>query len=272
MLYTEKLQQIISKHKSNLIIGLDPDLKKLPEFFLRYENPVLEFNKVIIENTKDISAGYKPNLAFYELLGESGLKALQNTVSIIPDELIKICDAKRSDMGNTAEYYAMTYFDKYNFDSITLSPYMGEDSIEPFIRREDKGVYVLALTSNPGGNDFQKLEIGGKFLYEIVLEKSLSWNKKNNIGFVFGANHCSEIGKFTNEHKEIPLLIPGIGAQNNELENLMDNLYSSNFLINSSRGIIYSSKKNCSEKEFTESVRDNAKQLNSGINNLKKPA
>jgi len=264
--YTEKLQNIIKKNKSNLVIGLDPDLGKIPSLFLKYKNPVLEFNKLIIEFTKNLVAGYKPNMAFYECLGEQGVEAIRETVSAIPDEMIKICDAKRGDMGNTAEYYAKTYFDIYNFDSITLSPYMGEDSIAPFIKNENKAVYILALTSNPGGNDFQKLKFDGKYLYEIILEKCLDWNKNNNIGFVFGANHISELNAFTSSHPEIPLLIPGIGAQANDLKTLLDNLHTKNFVINSSRNIIYSASKNCTEKEFTESVRESAIRLNAEIN------
>ena len=266
MNYTEKLQNIIKKNKSNLVIGLDPDLSKIPSLFLKYKNPVLEFNKLIIESTKDLVAGYKPNMAFYECLGEQGVEAIRETVKAIPKEMIKICDAKRGDMGNTAEYYAKTYFDIYNFDSITLSPYMGEDSIAPFIKNEDKAVYILALTSNPGGSDFQKLKIDGKYLYEIILEKSLSWNKNNNIGFVFGANHISELNAFTSSHPEIPLLIPGIGAQANDLKTLLQNLHTKNFVINSSRNIIYSASKNCTEKEFTEAVSESAIRLNAEIN------
>jgi len=263
--YTEKLQNIIKKNKSNLVIGLDPDLSKIPSLFLKNKNPVLEFNKLIIESTKDLVAGYKPNMAFYECLGEQGAEAIRETVKAIPEELIKICDAKRGDMGNTAEYYAKTYFDIYNFDSITLSPYMGEDSIAPFIKNEKKAVYILALTSNPGGSDFQKLKIEGKYLYEIILEKSLSWNKNKNIGFVFGANHISELNAFTSSHPDVPLLIPGIGAQKNDLKTLLENLHTKHFVINSSRNIIYSAPKDCNEQEFSDAVRESAIRLNSEV-------
>jgi orotidine-5'-phosphate decarboxylase len=267
--YIEKLNHIIKKNKSNLVIGLDSDIEKLPSFFLKFNNPVSEFNRLIIESTKDISAGYKLNVAFYECLGEKGLTAVSESLSVIPDEMIKICDAKRGDIGNTSELYARTYFDKYNFDSITLSPYMGEDSITPFISRKDRAVYILGLTSNPGSNDFQTLKVDGKYLYEIVIEKSLQWNKNKNIGFVFGANYTNELNKFTSAHPEIPLLIPGIGAQENDLKSLMDNLKSENFVINSSRGIIYSADKECTENEFIDSIRDSAEKLNSGINKFR---
>ncbi|MDQ3020565.1 MAG: orotidine-5'-phosphate decarboxylase [Bacteroidota bacterium] len=261
-----KLNYIIRKNKSNLVIGLDSDIEKLPLLFLKYKNPVSEFNKLIIESTKDLVAGYKLNIAFYECLEEKGLEAIRDSLFSIPNESIKICDAKRCDIENTSELYARTYFDKYNFDSITLSPYMGEDSISPFISRKDKGVYILSLTSNPGGKDFQTLRVNGKYLYEIVIEQSLKWNKNKNIGFVFGANHIKELKNFTSLHPEIPLLIPGIGAQVNDLKELIESLNSDNFVINSSRGIIYSAKKDCTEKEFVDFVRTAAIDLNSGIN------
>lgn len=271
MNYSEKLNHIIQKNKSNLVIGLDSDIEKIPSIFLKYESPVSEFNKLIIESTKDIAAGYKLNLAFYEFLEEKGIDAIRESLKAIPDESIKICDAKRGDIDNTAELYAKTYFDKYDFDSITLSPYMGEDSIAPFIKRKDKLVYILALTSNKGGKDFQMSKFDGKYLYELVIEKSLGWNENNNIGFVFGANHTAELNNFTSLHPDIPLLIPGIGAQDNDLRNLMNNLNSDNFLINSSRSIIYSAQKDCSEKEFTDSVRASAVKLNSEINKHSSP-
>lgn len=266
MNYIEKLQNIVKKNKSNLVVGLDPDLDKIPAVFLKYKNPVAEFNKLIIESSKDIVAGYKPNVAFYECLFEQGVEAIRETVKVIPDELLKICDAKRGDMGNTAEYYARTYFDNYNFDSITMSPYMGVDSVSPFLERKNKAVYILALTSNPGAGDFQRLRSDGKELFEIVMEKSLEWNSNDNVGFVIGANHTDELDKFTSAHPEISLLIPGIGAQANDLSGLLDSLHTKNFVINSSRGIIYSASKNCSETEFADSVREAVIKLNSSIN------
>ena len=266
MNYIKKLQNIINKNSSNLVVGLDPDLDKIPDLFLKYKNPVAEFNKLIIESSKDIVAGYKPNVAFYECLGEQGVEAIRETVKAIPEDLMKICDAKRGDMGNTAEYYARTYFDIYDFDSITVSPYMGVDSVSPFLERKNKSVYILALTSNPGGNDFQRLKIGDKFLFEIVMEKCLEWNNNDNVGFVIGANHTEELDKFTKAHPEISLLIPGIGAQANDLDKLLNSLHTNNFVINSSRGIIYSAPKDCSESEFAESVRNAVNDLNISIN------
>ncbi|HMS64614.1 MAG TPA: orotidine-5'-phosphate decarboxylase [Ignavibacteria bacterium] len=271
MNYTDKLKNIIAKNKSNLVIGLDSDQTKIPDIFFKYKNPVSVFNKLIVESTIDLAAGYKLNAAFYECLMEEGVIAMRQTMNIIPDDMVTICDAKRGDIDTSAEMYAQTYFDLYNFDSITISPYMGRDAVEPFFKRKDKFVYILALTSNTGHSDFQKLKVGERYLYEEVIDKSLTWNKENKTGFVFGANHTEEIKKFTSTYPDIPLLIPGIGAQSNDLKNLMNSLHSNNsFVINSSRGIIYSSKKDCTEKEFTDDIRNSALKLNLEINALKK--
>lgn len=266
MIYTKKLQAIIKKNKSNLVIGLDTDLQKIPAYLLKYKNPALEFNKIIINVTKDVVAGYKFNMAFYEFLQENGIEAMKANLKNIPDNMIKICDAKRGDIGNTSEMYACTYFDKYNFDSITASPYVGVDGIEPFLERKDKLVYVLALTSNSGCKDFQIQKSGKKKIYEIVIQKFLKLNKNKNIGFVFGANHLKELSQFTKSNPEIPLLIPGIGAQANDLNKLLKNLHSKSFVINSSRGIIYSASREWNEKGFITSVRKTTIDLNKEIN------
>ncbi|MBV6479732.1 MAG: Orotidine 5'-phosphate decarboxylase [Ignavibacteria bacterium] len=269
MAYTGKLKKIISRNKSILVIGLDTDLNKIPNIFLKYKNPVSEFNKAVIECTKDVAAGYKLNLAFYEYLEEQGISAMRDTVKSIPEDMIKICDSKRGDIENTAEMYAKTYFDKYNFDSITVSPYMGRDALVPFLKRNDKCVYVLALTSNKSNSDLQLLKSGGKFLYESVIEFSLSMSADNNVGFVFGANHTEEILKFTSLNPEVPLLIPGIGAQKNDIGMLMKSIKSETAVINSSRAVIYSAPKDCSEKEFFEKIRESAVEFNKEIDSCK---
>ena len=269
MTYTEKLKHIISGNNSLLIIGLDTDINKIPSFFLKYKNPVSEFNKAVIECTKDITAGYKLNIAFYEYLEEIGIEAVRDTVNFIPDGMIKICDCKRGDIENTAEMYAKTYFDKYHFDSVTLSPYMGRDALSPFLKRKNICVYVLALTSNKSNSDIQLLKSDGKYLYESVIDFSLSLSDGSNVGFVFGANHSDEIRNFTSEFPEVPMLIPGIGAQENDLNLLMKSLKSDLALINSSRAVIYSIPSDCSEKEFSESVRNSAIKLNHEINSGK---
>lgn len=266
MKYTEKLQRSIKKNKSNLVVGLDTDIKKIPIFFRQYPDPVFEFNKLIIGLTKDLVAGYKLNMAFYECLGVVGIMGIQKTLSEIPETSIKICDAKRGDIENTSEMYAKTYFDKYDFDAVTLSPYMGKDSLDPFLKRKESFIYVLALTSNPGFIDFQKLKVGKKFLYESVIEKTMKWSKYKNVGFVFGANHLKEINKFSKSKKDIPILIPGIGAQKNDLSRLIKNLNNKNFLINASRSIIYSTAVDATEEEFIKTVRETTYNLNNEIN------
>lgn len=270
MNYTKKLERIIKKNKSNLIVGLDSDIRKIPKIFLKKKNPVLEFNKSIINATKGIVAGYKLNLAFYEALGRYFYETIYNTLQYIPREMIKICDAKRGDIGNTDEYYARAYFDDLNFDSMTVNPFMGKDSVEPFLSRKGKGIYVLALTSNRGSEDFQKLKAGTKYLYEIVIEKCMEWGKGGQTGFVIGANHTELIKKITTKHKNTPLLIPGIGAQGNDLDELLKNLKNEYFLINASRSIIYDREEFRNISEYEDKVRVKAEVLSDIIASKKK--
>ena len=265
MKYITKLKNIIRKNKSNIVVGLDSEISKIPLFFLKYKNPVLEFNKRIIDATKESSAGYKINTAFYEAEGAFGFSTLEETVKYIPDNLIKICDAKRGDIGNTAEMYAKAFFENMDFDAIAVNPYMGKDAVEPFLKRKDKFVYILAHTSNKGAEDFQKLITNRKPLFINIIEKSLEWNKNNNIGFVIGANHTKLIKEISSRKPEIPLLIPGIGAQGNDLEILQKNLFNKIYIINSSRGIIYSSPKNTNEKKFIAVITESLKELNYGF-------
>lgn len=268
MLYTIKLKKIITKNKSHLVIGLDTDINKIPKIFLKYKNPELNFNKLIIESTKELVAGYKINMAFYEANGSKGFDTLKHSLESIPTDLIKICDAKRGDIENTDELYSRAYFDNLDFDAITFNPYLGKDSIMPFIKRKDKLTYVLILTSNKGHEDFQKCKTGKVFLFDKVVEKCIEWNKNKNIGFVIGANHINVIKKYSSEYKDIPVLIPGIGAQKNDLELLLKNIHNNLFLINSSRGIIYSASMNSSKKEFVDTVRKRTLELNRAINSL----
>jgi orotidine-5'-phosphate decarboxylase len=269
MKYSEKLTKIIRKNKSNLIVGLDSDIKKIPQIFLSKKNPILEFNKSIIKATKNIVAGYKLNLAFYEALGKNFFETLKKTLDFIPTDMLKICDGKRGDIGNTDEYFARAYFDKLSFDSMTVNPYMGKDSVIPFLTRKEKGIYVLVLTSNPGSEDFQKQKIGKKYLYEKVIEKCLEWNKSKQIGFVIGANHIELIKRITTEHPEISILIPGIGAQGNDLGTLLKNIRSDKFLINSSRSIIYDNDDFENVKDYVYKVKIKAEVLRDIINTKK---
>lgn len=269
MNYTDKLSSIIRKNKSSLVIGIDPDIEKLPLFFLKEKNPVTHFGNLIIDCTKDIVAGYKLNSAFYEVLEEKGIEAMKNNLKAIPEDVVRICDAKRSDIENSAEMYARLFFDKLNFDSITLNPYMGEDSVSSFIKREGKFAYLLAATSNSGSKDFQNLIADGKPFFEWIVEKSRGWKNSKNIGYVFGANHTARLRDFTTKYPAVPLLIPGIGAQSNDLKLLIENLNSDIFVINSSRAIIYSADRNCTEDEFSKAVRNSAIKLNEEISGFK---
>jgi orotidine-5'-phosphate decarboxylase len=266
--YIQKLKNVIGKNGSHLIIGLDTDPEKIPFVFSSCANPVAEFNKTVIKCTKDIVAGYKLNMAFYEALAEKGVHAVRQTLLNTPAELITICDAKRGDIDNTSELYAKAYLDKYGFDAITISPYMGKDTVEPFLKRKNKFVYLLALTSNRSYKDFQKLKCGNSFLYETVIRKSKRWSKEKNLGYVFGANHLTEIKKFTERNKDIPLLIPGIGAQKNDLKKLLRSIKNDMYVINSSRGIIYSANRNCNKNEFKKIVRSKAEEINSMIKSV----
>jgi orotidine-5'-phosphate decarboxylase len=266
MKYSDKLKKIIRKNNSNLIIGLDPDINKIPKLFLVKKNPILEFNKSIINATKDIVAGYKLNLAFYEASGKTFYDNVKGTLKYIPADMIKICDGKRGDIGNTDEYYVRAYFDDMNFDSITINPYMGRDSVEPFLSRKEKGVYILALTSNQGSEDFQKQKTGKKYLYELVIEKCIGWDKNRQAGFVIGANHTELIKKITKSHPEISILIPGIGAQGNDLGVLLKSIKNNLFLINSSRAIIYDKRVFPSIREYEYNIRVKAEVLSDIIN------
>jgi len=249
----------IKRKKSFLITGLDTDPEKLPTHLKQNPDAVFEFNKAIIEATHAYSVGYKINLAFYEALGIKGWEALQKTLAIIPNNCFTIADAKRGDIGNTSERYAEAFFKTYSFDSITVAPYMGEDSVKPFLYFEGKWVIVLALTSNKGSNDFQMLQTGGKYLYEIVAEKVASWGTPGNTMFVVGATHPE---KFESLRKILPqhfFLVPGVGAQGGDLQAICKAGLNSDcgLLVNASRSIIYAS----SGTDFAEKATEEAKKM-----------
>ena len=209
----EFLLDQIAQKKSFLCIGLDTDITKIPKFLLDFEDPVFEFNKRIIDATKDLCVAYKPNIAFYESMGSAGWTSLEKTLKYIPEEIFTIADAKRGDIGNTSNLYARTFFDTYQFDSVTVAPYMGEDSVGPFLQYEDKWVILLALTSNQGSADFQLLpQPNGDLLYEYVIRRSQKWANSDRLMFVTGATHpkkLSEIRRLIPNHF---LLVPGVGA------------------------------------------------------------
>lgn len=250
----------IKKKQSYLCVGLDTDISKIPQHLLKHEDPIFEFNKAIIEATQDLCVAYKPNLAFYEALGTKGWSALEKTVKIIPDEIFTIADAKRSDIGNTSKMYAKTFFETMNFDSVTVAPYMGVDSVSPFLEFDNKWVILLALTSNGGSRDFQtSLLEDGDYLFERVLEASKLWGDEEQMMYVAGATKAE---MFQNIRKHVPesfLLVPGVGAQGGDLESVSRFGMNSTcgLLVNSSRGIIYAS----SGEDFAEAARQKAQEV-----------
>ena len=234
----------IKSKKSFLCVGLDPDLEKIPKHLLETEDPIFEFNKAIIDATLPYAIAYKPNIAFYESLGIYGWQALKKTIEYIPQEVFTIADAKRGDIGNTSNKYAEAFFKKMPFDAITLSPYMGQDSVTPFLNHKDKWAILLASTSNVGALDFQELMIensGGQKVYEKVIEISSQWGSDQNLMYVVGA---TRVDTLTHIRKLVPdhfLLIPGVGAQGGDLDLVCKYAMnaSGGLLINSARSIIY---------------------------------
>ena len=258
MNYSQLVEQI-RKKKSFLCVGLDTDIEKIPKFLLELDDPIFEFNKRIIDATKDICVAYKPNIAFYESRGAEGWESLRKTIEYIPKDIFTIADAKRGDIGNTSRMYAKTFFSTYDFSSITINPYMGEDSVTPFLGFEGKWAIVLAVTSNHGSADFQMMEEHGEKLYERVIRKCADWGSHENIMFVTGATHpekLAEVRKLAPKHF---FLVPGIGAQGGDLEAVINQSLNENvgILINSSRGIIYAS----SEQNFAEIARNKALEI-----------
>ena len=255
MTTTELITQIKSK-KSFLCIGLDVDLNKIPPHLLALEDPIFEFNKAIIDATHDLAVSYKPNTAFYEAYGIKGWLSLQKTINYINEkhpEIFTIADAKRGDIGNTSSMYAKAFFEDLNFDSVTVAPYMGKDSVEPFLTFENKHTIMLALTSNEGAFDFQTLKVDGVELYKQVLETSKTWKNSENLMYVVGATKAEY---FTEIRKIVPdsfLLVPGVGAQGGSLSEVCKYGMNDNvgLLINSSRAIIYASN----ETDFAEKAR-----------------
>ena len=249
----------IKQKQSFLCVGLDADINKIPKHLLTLEDPIFEFNKQIIDATKDLCVAYKPNTAFYESLGAKGWESLQKTIDYIPNDIFTIADAKRGDIGNTSKMYASAFFDNMNFDSVTVAPYMGEDSVKPFLDFENKWVILLALTSNKGADDFQFTSDGKSKLFEKVLTKSQEWGNDENLMFVVGATRPE---MFTQIRKHAPnnfLLVPGVGAQGGELSEVCKYGMTKDcgLLVNSSRGIIYAGN----DENFAEAARNSALKI-----------
>lgn len=235
----------IKKKESYLCIGLDTDLEKIPKHLLSSPDPVFEFNRQIIDATHEYCVAYKPNIAFYEALGPKGWESLEKTLAYIPKDIFTIADAKRGDIGNTSSLYAKAFFKQMNFDSVTVAPYMGEDSVKPFLQFKDKWVILLAHTSNPGSSDFQLIEskVTGRKLYEEVILKSQGWGNTDQLMYVVGATQEEKIEGIRKLAPDHFFLVPGVGAQGGDLE--LVSKYGMNkqcgLLVNSARGIIYAS-------------------------------
>jgi len=255
---------MIRERDSLLCVGLDVDPKKIPANIMQGDDPIFRFNKAIIDATADLVVAYKPNFAFYEALGSEGWDILKRTAAYIPDGMLKIGDAKRGDIGSTAEKYAEGLF-SLGFDVVTVNPYLGWDSIRPFVKNEERGVFILCLTSNPSSQDFQYIFSKGKTLYSRVAEKAVQWNEKENCGLVVGATHPEELQRIRDLAPRLPFLIPGIGAQGGDLEASVlagTDERGEAAIVNSSRGILYAS----SGKDFQEAARREAQKLNDQIN------
>jgi len=262
--FIEKLAKAVQKNQSLLCVGLDPDPALMPD-----KIGIFEFNKAIIDATADLVCAYKPNIAFYEAMGNEGLEALKLTRDYIPERIPVIGDAKRGDIGNTAKAYARSLFDYFNFDATTVNPYLGLDSLEPFIQYRDRGVFILCRTSNAGAVDFQSLpcELNGsrQLLYEVVAAKVSQWNSHGNLGLVVGANYPEELKLIRQRYPDMPFLIPGIGAQGGDLSKVVSygvDVNRQRTVINSSRQIIYASR----GSDFAQAARHAAMELRDQIN------
>ena len=259
---TENLISEIKRKQSFLCVGLDVDLDKIPGFLLKEEDPIFSFNKAIIDATHKFTVAYKPNTAFYEAYGLKGWRSLEKTISYLNEnypEVFTIADAKRGDIGNTSSRYAKAFFEDLGFDSVTVAPYMGKDSIEPFLAFENKHSILLALTSNEGAFDFQTKKVDGHEMYKQVLETSKKWNNSENLMYVVGATKAEY---FAEIRKIIPnsfLLVPGVGAQGGSLKEVCKNGMTKDvgLLVNSSRGIIYASQ----NSDFTDAAAKEAKNM-----------
>lgn len=253
----DQLVAAIRAKKSVLCVGLDTDLTKIPKHLFAEEDPVFEFNKAIIDATKDYTVAYKINTAFYEAQGVKGWLSMGKTLDYIPKDIFTIADAKRGDIGNTAEQYAKTFFDTYSFDSITVAPYMGEDSVKPFMQFDGKWAIVLGLTSNAGSADFQLQQCGDELLYEKVLKTVSGWGNSGNLMFVIGATRKEQLQHIRQMLPEHFFLVPGVGAQGGDVATVCENAMNKDggVLINVSRGVIYAG----SDADFAQRAGEAAK-------------
>jgi orotidine-5'-phosphate decarboxylase len=266
-----RLEAAARQNKSLLCVGLDPDPERMPA---RPGAPpdVAAFNRAIIEATADLVCAYKPNLAFYEALGEAGMAALADTLAAVPPHIPTIGDAKRGDVGHTARAYAQAMFDGWGFDAVTVNPYLGGDALAPFLERDDRGVFVLCRTSNPGAAELQDLlvrsgegEAGSRPLFEVVAERARAWNSRGNVGLVVGATYPEELGRVRELCPQMTFLVPGVGAQGGDLEASLRcglNERGGGLIISVSRQVAYASR----EKDFARAARRAAQGLRDQIN------
>jgi orotidine-5'-phosphate decarboxylase len=263
-----ELQKAQSRNNSIICLGLDLDPKRMPQEYAKTPKTLFDFVHRIIDATADLVCAYKPNIAFYERLGADGISLLRQITNRIPNNIPVILDAKRGDIGNTAAHYAHALFDNLGAHWVTLNPYMGYDSLRPFLEYKDRGVFVLCLTSNPGSKDFQLLELEGSPLYKIVAEKVSYWNKEHNCGLVAGATHPDQLREIRQLAGDMPLLIPGVGAQGGSLEKAAVN-GTSNFqklaVINVCRSVLYASK----ETGFAQKARQELDKLRTIVESLR---
>jgi orotidine-5'-phosphate decarboxylase len=248
-----------------ICVGLDTDINKIPFQLKSHQDAIFNFNKSIIEKTCNSAAAYKLNFAFYEKFGSAGFDILKRTIEIIPDNILIIGDAKRGDIGNTSKMYGDSVFNFFGCDALTINPYMGEDSVTPFLEFKDKLNFFLALTSNPGASDFEKMKLeNGNYLFQEVITKVVKWNKNKNCGIVFGATHPDELKNNLQLMNHLPVLLPGVGVQGGSIEEVVHTFreaHRMNFLINVSRGIIYKSNGD----NFADAAAEELNTLNAKV-------
>lgn len=265
MTFNERLNHICDQRNSLVCVGLDIDLKKVPSLILKKDEPLVYFSKAIIDATLENAAAYKINTAFFESYGAKGWQAMTQIVNYLPADVIKIADAKRGDIGNTSKMYAQAFFSELPFDAITVNPYLGSDSIAPFIEDEENGVFILCHTSNKGANDFQKMSDGEDRLFERVAKQVQNLNEKGNCGLVVGATYPDELKHIREMVPELPFLVPGLGAQGGDLDLVIKYATDENGLgaiFNSSRGIIYASN----GEDFAGVAGQKAREMRDEIN------
>jgi orotidine-5'-phosphate decarboxylase len=267
--FNERLNMLISNKSSLLCIGLDPVVEKIPSHLKYEKNPLMLFNREIVEATCDMAVAYKANLAFYESEGQNGLEALYDLKSMISNDVLLILDGKRGDVPHTADKYAHAYFQQQGADAVTLFPYMGEDSIRPFVKKPEKGAFILALTSNEGVQDFQYLQVGVDPFYLLVGKKVNSWNTNNNCGLVVGAKDIEGLKILRNALPDLPFLVPGVGAQGGDLKEVVKfgrNKAGTGLLVNVGRDIIYADN----GKNFSQKIKEKAKSYVEEMSSLMK--